>query len=235
VLQIGGSDQWGNITAGIDLVRKLRGVEVFGATMPIVCDSTGQKFGKTEGNAVYLDQNMTSCYAFYQFFVRSTDADVVNFLKIFTFLPLDEIKELEEQVKKAPEERAAQKRLAEEVTRMVHGEEGVSVAQRASAVLFGGSLDGLDADDLLNIFSDVPSKELRRDQVEDCPVVDVAAAGGLCSSKGEVRRLIESGGMYVNNKRATDVQSRISASDLVDSRVLVLRSGKKNFCLVKTT
>jgi tyrosyl-tRNA synthetase len=234
-IQVGGSDQWGNITAGIDLVRKLRGVEVFGATMPIVCDSTGQKFGKTEGNAVYLDRALTSCYAFYQFFVRTTDADVVNFLKIFTFLPLAEIAELEDRVKKAPEERAAQKRLAEEVTRMVHGEEGLATARRASEVLFGGSLEGLSAEELLSIFSDVPSEELRKDQVEDCPVVDVAAVSGLCSSKGEARRLIESGGMYVNNTRIADVLRRISSSDLVDGRVLVLRSGKKNFRLVNLT
>jgi tyrosyl-tRNA synthetase len=232
-LQVGGSDQWGNITAGTDLVRKLKSVEAYGVTTPLICDSAGQKFGKSEGNAIYLDAGKTSCYDFYQFFFRTVDADVVRYLKVFTFLPLKEIAELDEQVRKAPEARAAQKKLAEEVTRLVHGENGLKIAGRASAVLFGESMEGLHAADLLSIFANVPSKELPRSSVEGAGVLDVAVAAGLCSSKGEARRLVESGGLYINNRRADGIQAKVAASDIIDSRLLVLRSGKKTFHLVK--
>ncbi|MFC1497676.1 tyrosine--tRNA ligase [Verrucomicrobiota bacterium] len=233
ILQIGGSDQWGNITAGIDLIRKLRGIEAYGLTLPLVCDSSGQKFGKSEGNAVYLDHSRTSYYDFYQFFVRIADVDIVRFLKIFTFLTIEEIQKLEEQISKAPEERAAQKKLAEELTRTVHGERGLNTALRASSVLFGESMEGLDADDLLDIFANVSSAELPLSKVAGASVVDIAALSGLCKSKGAARRLIESGGLYVNNVRITGVDSLIDASDIVGNSVLVLRSGKKNFFLVK--
>ena len=232
-LQVGGSDQWGNITAGVDLVRKLRSREVHGLTFPLVCDSSGQKFGKSEGNSVYLDRNRTSCYDFYQFFVRSADADVACLLRIFTFLPLEEIAEIERQVCDAPEARAAQKRLAEEMTRMVHGEEGLAVAHQASSVLFGGEIEGLRADDLLRIFADVASSELDRDDVLGKPVTDVAVQAGLCRSKSEARRLIENGGMNVNNRRVSSTGAVVESADVVDGRIVVLRSGKKNFLLVK--
>jgi len=233
LLQIGGSDQWGNITAGIDLIHKLRGVEAFGATMPLVCDSAGQKFGKSEGNAVYLDARRTSVYAFYQFFIRTQDADVIRFLKIFSFLPLEDIAELERQVREEPGKRAAQRRLAEELTRLVHGPIGLQTAQRASAVMFGESMDGLRAEDLLEVFAEVDSTELPRAQVVGASVIDVAAAAGLCKSKGEVRRLIESGGLYVNNRRMADIKAAVEPDAVIDGRLLVLRSGKKNFLLVK--
>lgn len=232
-LQVGGSDQWGNITAGVDLVRKLRGAEVHGLTFPLVTDSAGRKFGKSEGNAVYLDRRLTSCYDFYQFFVRAADADVLRLLRIFTFLPEEDIEELRKQVEQEPERREAQKGLAEEVTRMVHGEEGLQLAIRASAVLFGESMAGLRADDLLEIFANVPSAELGRPDVLDATVIDVAAASGMCRSKGEARRLIESGGLYVNNGRVPDVSATIGPCDLADGRVVVLRSGKKGFHLIK--
>ena len=231
--QLGGSDQWGNITAGIDLVRKVRGAETYGVTVPLVCDSAGQKFGKSEGNAIFLDAEKTSYYDFYQFFVRTADVDAIRFLKIFTFLPIDEIAQLEESLQKEPEARTAQRRLAEEVTRCVHGEDGLAVAQQASAVLFGGALEGLSADELLGIFADVASVELGRDRVIDAKVVDVVAESGLCRSKGEARRLVENRGLYVNNCRVEDVVATVTESDVVDGRVLVLRSGKKKFHLVK--
>ncbi len=231
--QIGGSDQWGNITAGIDLVRKLRGEEVYGITIPLVCDSAGQKFGKSEGNAVYLDARKTSPYDFYQFFFRTTDADVARFLKIFTFLSLDAIAELEAGLKESPEQRAAQRKLAEEVTRAVHGDAGLNVALRASEVLFGGSIEGLSATDLAGIFADVPSAELPRAEVAGATVIDVATAAGLCQSKGAARRLVQSGGLYLNNVRVPDVEATVNPEDLVDDAVAVLRSGKKNFHLVK--
>jgi len=232
-VQIGGSDQWGNITAGIDLIRKLRNAEAYGVTMPLVCDSAGQKFGKSEGNAVYLDRRKTSCYSFYQFFVRTADADAVRFLKIFTFLPLEEIAELEKLTLAAPEKRAAQKKLAEEVTRAVHGAAGLQEAQRASAALFGESMEGLQAGELLEVFADVASTELPRDQVERASVVDLAAACGLCKSKSDARRLVEKGGLYLNNRRVAGLDTAVTAPDLIDGRLLVLRSGKKTFHLVK--
>jgi tyrosyl-tRNA synthetase len=233
-VQIGGSDQWGNITAGVDLVRKLRGTEVYGLTFPIICDSSGQKFGKTAGNAIYLDAARTSYYDFYQFFIRTEDADVVRFLKIFTFLPLSEIEELRQEMLKAPEKRTAQRKLAEELTRTVHGAAGLAVAQRASEVLFGGSFEGLKADDLVRIFAHVPSSQMTVEQLRDATVIDVAAASGLCKSKSEARRLLTEGGFYVNNVRISDVAARVGGDMLVDGRVMVLRAGKKNYCLVRT-
>jgi len=232
-VQLGGSDQWGNITAGIDLVRKLKGAEVYGVTVPLVCDSNGVKFGKSEGNALFLDSRKTSIYDFYQFFVRTEDVDVVRYLKILTFLSMDEIAELEKSVKEAPEKREAQKRLAEEVTRIVHGEAGLQSALKASGVLFGESMEGLAADDILGIFADAPSSELPSAGVAGKPVIDVAVAAGISKSKGEARRLIESGGMYVNNVRVPDVSAVVSGGDIIDGKLLVLRSGKKNYRLVR--
>jgi len=233
MLQIGGSDQWGNITAGIDLIRKLRSNEAYGVTMPLVCDSAGQKFGKSEGNAIFLDHRKTSYYDFYQFFIRTDDADAVRFLKIFTFIPMEEIDGLEREMQASPEGRSAQKRLAEELTRIVHGEEGLSIAVRASSVLFGESMDGLHAEDLLSIFADVPSMEMSVEKVSGQPVVDVAAAGGLCRSKSDARRLVQSGGLYVNNRRVDSPAATVGNADIVDGRLVVLRSGKKNFRLVR--
>jgi tyrosyl-tRNA synthetase len=232
-IQIGGSDQWGNITAGTDLVRRLRGAECFGVTFPLVCDSTGKKFGKSEGNAIYLDHKLTSYYDFYQFFLRVEDADVARFLKIFTFIPMDEISALGQATKAEPEKRAAQRRLAEELTRIVHGAAGLAVAQRASEVLFGGTMEGLNADELLGIFANVPSAQLAKDEVVAKPAIDVAVKAGLCKSKGEARRLIESGGLYVNNRRVDGIQATVSEQDAVDGRIVVLRSGKRTFHLVK--
>jgi tyrosyl-tRNA synthetase len=233
LLQIGGSDQWGNITAGIDLIRKVRGVEAYGLTLPLICDSSGRKFGKSEGNAVYLDRAKTSVYDFYQFFVRATDEDAVRFLKIFTFLGMDEIEQLAGRVASEPEARTAQKVLAEHVTRLVHGEQGLETARRASAVFFGAPPDGLRAADLLEVFADVPAAEIPGQAVAGAAVVDVVTAAGLCRSKGEVRRLVEGGGLYINNTRVGDWQATVSADDIVDGRVLILRSGKKNYRLVK--
>jgi tyrosyl-tRNA synthetase len=232
-IQIGGSDQWGNITAGTELIRRQRGGEAFGLTFPIICDSSGQKFGKTAGNAVYLDQNRTSCYDFYQFFVRTEDADVIRFLKIFTFLPLAQIEEIAREMAVAPEKRLAQKTLAEEMTRTIHGQDGLQVALRASEVLFGGSMEGMKADDLIRIFTNVPSRELPLASVRDAGFLDVAMAAGLCKSKGEARRLVTEGGFYINNIRITDPAGKITGDMLVDGRVLVMRAGKKNYCLVK--
>jgi tyrosyl-tRNA synthetase len=232
-LQIGGSDQWGNITAGIDLIRRLRGAEAYGLTIPLVCDATGQKFGKSQGNALYLDERKTSCYRFYQFFVRTLDSDVVRYLRAFTFLPAEEIAALAAAHAAAPEKREAHRRLAEEVTRAVHGEEGLRRAQRASSALFGESMAGLRAEELLEVFADVAAVELPRERVLNASVVELAAGAGLCRSKGEARRLVESGGLYLNNARVAGPAATVGEGDLVDGRLLVLRSGKKTYHLVR--
>ncbi len=232
-LQIGGSDQWGNITAGTDLVRKLCGEEVFGMTFPLVCDSNGNKFGKSEGNAIYLDARKTSYYEFYQFFMRTLDADVIRFLKIFTFLPQERIDELAECVACEPEKREAQRVLAEELTRCVHGEGGLSVARKATEVLFGGSMEGLGAGELTRIFADVPSGTLARDHVVGRAAFEVIAAAGMISSKGEARRLVQQGGLSINNHKAGGLERLITAEDLIDGTLVVLRSGKKKYFLLK--
>ena len=232
-LQIGGSDQWGNITAGTELVRRICGEEVFGMTFPLVCDSTGKKFGKSEGNAIFLDARKTSYYEFYQFFLRTLDADVIRYLKIFTFLPMGRIAELEQAVAAAPEKREAQQVLAEEVTRTVHGENGLAVAQKATGVLFGGAIEGLAAAELEAIFVNVPSATLPADHVLGKPAFEVIAAAGMVASKGEARRLVQQGGLYINNARVTGIERVFDASDLCEGRLTVLRSGKKSFFLLK--
>lgn len=231
--QIGGSDQWGNITAGIELVRKARGAEVFGLTFPLVCDSSGKKFGKSEGNAIYLDAAKTPVYDFYQFFLRTTDADVVRFLRIFSFLPEDDLRSLAESAANNPQRREAQRVLADDLTRRVHGESGLASARRASNVLFGGEISGLRADELLNIFSDVPSSSLEAARVVNRPVWEVAATAGLCPSRGAARRLVESGGLYLNNLRVEGMDSLAGEADLIDGQLMVLRSGRKSYRLVQ--
>ena len=230
-LEIGGSDQWGNITAGTDLVHRMRGREVFGLTFPLVCDSNGLKFGKSEGNAIFLDSKKTSCYDFYQFFLRSMDADVIRYLKIFTFLPDERIAELEEQVKVAPEKREAQRVLAEEVTRAVHGEEGLRQAQRATDALFGGSIEGIPADELATIFKNVPSATMVRADIVGKPVFEIAAAAGMLKSKSEARRLVQQGGLSLNGEKVA-ADRLFSEEDLVDGKVALLRAGKKNYFLL---
>jgi tyrosyl-tRNA synthetase len=161
------------------------------------------------------------------------DADVIRFLKVFTFVSLDEIAALEDATKAEPGKRVAQRRLAEELTRTVHGATGLAVAQRASEVLFGGSMEGLNADELLGIFANVPSAQLSKAEVVGSPAMDVAVRAGLCKSKGEARRLIESGGLNINNRRVENIQTTVSEPDAIDGRIIVLRSGKRTFLLVK--
>ena len=232
-VQIGGSDQWGNITAGIDLVRRLRGAEVFGVTMPLVCDSNGQKFGKSEGNAIYLDAAKTSFFDFYQFFIRTDDRDAIRFLKIFTFVPMAEIEVLERALAEAPERREAQKRLAEEVTRCVHGEDGLQTALRCTGALYGEAMEGLRATELLAVFADVPSRELPLEEVRGVQVINLAADAGLCSSRGDARRLAQNGGLYLNNRRVEGIDQIVTEDQVVDGQVVVLRSGKKRYQLIR--
>ena len=232
-LQVGGSDQWGNITAGTELVRRVLGQEVFGMTFPLVCDSAGKKFGKSEGNAIFLDARKTSVYDFYQFFLRTMDADVIRYLKIFTFLSLERISELEEAVATEPEKREAQHVLAEELTRAVHGEQGLVTARKTTDVLFGGSVEGLPAEMIETIFANVPSATMPKGDVLGKPLFEVIAEVGMVTSKGEARRLVQQGGLSVNSVKVVGLDQPFEAADLIDGRLAVLRSGKRNFFLLK--
>ena len=234
--QMGGSDQWGNITAGTELIRKVADGKAYALTVPLVTTSTGVKFGKTEAGTVWLDAKRTSPFRFYQFWINTPDADVVQYLKFFTLLGRDEIAALERAVVTEPHLRAAQRRLAEEVTRMVHGEDGLRKAQQATAVLFGErDLQGLSADDLLDIFAEVPSSAVPAAdlQGDGLSLVDLAVQCGLERSKKQARTLIEGGGLYLNNVRIDDVERRVTLNDALEGRALVLRKGKKGYHLVR--
>ncbi|HEC22117.1 MAG TPA: tyrosine--tRNA ligase, partial [Chloroflexi bacterium] len=226
--QMGGSDQWGNITAGIELIRRMAGGQAYGLTVPLVTTASGVKFGKTEAGNVWLDPARTSPFRFYQFWLNTADEDVIRYLKFFTLLGPEEIAGLEEAVAARPERREAQRRLAQEVTRMVHGEEALARAEQATGVLFGGDVAGLSAAELLDIFADVPSSTVAKEDLsgEGMPVVDLALLCGLESSKKRVRNLIEGGGVYVNNRRVEGLERRITLEDAVEGRVVVLRKGK---------
>jgi len=235
VLQMGGSDQWGNITAGIELIRKMRGGKAYGLVFPLITTSSGVKFGKTEEGTVWLDPNLTSPFRFYQFWINTEDADVIRYLKYFTFLGEREIEELEESLKREPEKREPHRVLAREVTRMVHGEDAMRRAERASKVLFGEEIKDLNLREILEIFSDVPSREIPKERFEGegYPLVELLVDVGLFPSKGEARRAINGGGVYVNNIRVSDAQDKISLSRAIEGKVLILRKGKKNYLLVK--
>ncbi len=231
-MEVGGADQWGNITAGTDLVRKMRGRSVYGLTFPLLLDGTGKKFGKSEGNAMFMSAEKTSVYDWYQFFLRSADEDVIRYLKVFSLRPLDEIAELERQMKANPEARIPQKALAEELTALVHGAAGLETARGATQALFGGDVAGKGADELETIFRDVKSAERARADVVDKPVWAVAAQAGMFKSNGEARRMAQQGGLSLNGAKA-DAARVFAEGDLVEGRVAVLRSGKKNFFLLR--
>lgn len=235
-IQYGGNDQWGNITAGIDLVRKTRGKPVYGITNPLVRTSTGEKFGKTAGNAVWLDSERTSPYNFYQYWIGITDADVEQYLNFFTFLPSEKITETCTAHAEAPERREAQKLLATEVTKIVHGEDGLAKAQAATNAMFGGELQGLTDADLADIFEDVPSSALPAANISaGMPLVEVLAGTDLADSKGKARKLIQQGGISVNNVRTTDTEAIVNSETLAGRNTLILRAGKKRYHLVKIT
>ena len=231
-MEVGGADQWGNITAGTDLVHKMRGHTVYGLTFPLLLDGSGKKFGKSEGNAMFMSAEKTSVYDWYQFFLRSADEDVIRYLKVFSMRPLDEIAELERQMKANPEGRIPQKALAEELTRLVHGEEGLKTALGATQTLFGGDVTGKSASELETIFKDVKSAELAKDAVVGRSVFSVAAAARMFASNGEARRMAQQGGLSLNGGKAGPERT-FAEEDLVEGRLAVLRSGKKNFFLLR--
>ncbi|MDR0869642.1 MAG: tyrosine--tRNA ligase [Planctomycetaceae bacterium] len=233
-LQIGGSDQWGNITLGCEYGRKVGVPQLYGLTSPLVTKSDGKKMGKTESGALWLDPEKTPPYQFYQYWVNTEDADVEKVLKIFTDLTQDEVAAVAAEHFAAPEKRIAQKRLADEFTRIVHGEEGLAAAQRATQIFFGGEIAGLDDVQLGAIFADVPSKELPRTALEDgLPLTEALLAAVLVPTKNEARRLIQQGGAYVNNMNVRDIDAKLTISDLASETVLVLRSGKKKYALLR--
>jgi len=233
-VQIGGQDQWGNITAGIDYVRRLTGAQVYGLTFPLITSATGKKFGKTEAGTVWLDAGRTSPYRLYQYFINTPDDDVVRYLKYFTLLDLDEIADLETQVADAPQARAAQQRLAAEVTTLVHGRAATAQAERATAVLFGGAIEDLTDDLLEDIFAEVPRGSVTRDALSaGLALVDALIAVGAATSKGEARRLIAQGGAYVNNQRVEDADRTLTTAHLASPGFIVLRSGRKRYFLLR--
>ena len=233
--QMGGSDQWGNITAGIDLVRRMRGEKAYGITYPLLTGAGGHKFGKTEAGAVWLDPELTSPYRFFQFWMTVDDRDVIRYLRYFTLLGSEEISELESTHEERPNERTAHRALAEDVTGRVHGKNGLASAQRATDVLFGGEIAGLGADEIADIFADVPSSEiaLARLEGEGTGVLDLFADAGVCKSRGEARRSVEGGGLSINNVRVEEVGAIVTISDTIEGRFLILRKGKKNYHMVR--
>jgi tyrosyl-tRNA synthetase len=234
--QTGGSDQWGNIVAGVELIRRARGQKAHALVYPLLTRADGSKFGKTaEGTSVWLSPTRTSPYRFYQYWFNSDDADVGTFLKQFTWLKASEIAELESLVEQQPERREAQRRLAREVTRMIHGETALARAEQATAALFGGDISGLDAADIEDIFAEVPSSEVAPAALADggVPVVDLLVGSGLASSKADARRKIQGGGIYLNNRRVSDAAQTATVGEAIEGRFLVLRQGKRQYHLVR--
>jgi tyrosyl-tRNA synthetase len=235
-LQVGGSDQWGNITAGIDLARRTKGVHLQGITCPLLTKSDGSKMGKTETGTVWLSAARTSPYQFYQYWINVEDADVGKCLRYFSDLSREEVEALDAARATDPERRASQRRLAEEITRLVHGNAGLGKAQRATEVFFSGAeVTELSDDELAEIFADVPSQELPRSALEGAGlnVVEAFVAAGLAKSKSEARRKIGEGGGYVNNRRVAGVETQLTVADLASESVVVLRAGKKSYAMLR--
>ncbi|MGD7003255.1 tyrosine--tRNA ligase [Corynebacterium halotolerans] len=232
-LQVGGGDQWGNLVAGVDLNRRIDGESVHALTVPLVTDSEGKKFGKsTGGGSLWLDPEMTSPYTWYQYFINAADADVIRYLRWFTFLTQDELAELENEVAERPFKREAQKRLAREMTNLVHGEEATEAVELASQALFGrADLADLDEKTLESALSETDVLEIEAG--EDRTIVDLMVGAGLVDSRGAARRAIKEGGAYVNNERISGEEWEPADADLLHGRWLVLRRGKKNFAGVR--
>jgi tyrosyl-tRNA synthetase len=236
-LQVGGSDQWGNITAGIDLARRMRGVQLYGLTSPLLTKSDGSKMGKTESGTVWLSAERTSPYQLYQYLINVADADAGKCLRFLTELSRDEIESLDVARVADPAKRESQRRLAEELTRLVHGEAGLAAAQRATDVFFGAEISELSDRQLNEIFADVPSKELPRSRLEGdgLSIIDALVESGLAKNKSDARRTIEQGGAYVNNRRADSIDLKLSGKHLASETVIVLRSWKKKYALLRFT
>lgn len=233
-LQIGGSDQWGNITAGIELTRKKLGQQVYGLTLPLITNADGSKFGKSVGGAIWLDPKRTSVYRFYQFWINTDDRDVIRYLKFFTFLSREEVAELEAKHTANPGAREAHKALARAVTDLIHGPEATQEAIRASEILFGGNLDGVSESTFNEIVGEVPTKEIEKARLAGAGflLVELLVHSGLCPSKGQARKDIEGGGVNINNVREASATRTVTTSDLLFGKHVLLRKGKKNYVVV---
>ena len=233
-LQVGATDQWGNITAGIELCRRKMGATVWGLTFPLLTKSDGTKYGKSASGAVFLDPKQTSPYRFYQFFVQAEDSDVAQLLKVLTFLPHEEIAALEKEVAGNPGARAAQRALARELTTLVHGESARDDAIRASEILFGGGLDGVSESVFRDVVDEVPTKDLDKAKVDGAgfPLVEALVHAALSPSKGQARKDIEGGGTYVNNVRVAEVTRALTPNDLLFGRYILLRKGKRTYAVL---
>jgi len=233
-LQIGGSDQWGNITAGIELTRKKLGKQVFGLTLPLITNADGSKFGKTVAGAIWLDPKKTSVYKFYQFWINTDDRDVVRYLKYFTFLGKDEVEALEKQHQENPGARAAHKALAKATTDLIHGAGATQEAIRASEILFGGNLEGIAESTFNEIVGEVPTKEIEKAKLDGAgfPLVELLIHAGLCPSKGQARKDVEGGGVNINNVREPNAARAVTSNDLLFGKHLLLRKGKKNYVVI---
>ena len=233
-LQMGGNDQWGNITAGIELIHKKGGGQAYAITSPLLLTAAGEKFGKSAGNAVWLDSALTSPFAFYQYWVRTDDRDAGKFLRMFTFLDLEEIEAIEAAHASNLAGRGAQKRLAQEVTRIVHGEAALLRAELATEILFGREIQGLSDAELADIFGDVPSTQLERSRLEaGIDLISLLVEMGASASKGEARRALTAGSIYLNNVKVTDAALMVTAAQLASESTLVVRTGKKNYFLAR--
>lgn len=234
-LQIGGSDQWGNVTAGIDLGRRMNGVKLYGMTCPLLTKADGAKMGKTESGAIFLSAERTSPYDFFQYWMNVDDADVSKCLRFLTELTEEDVTQLDASRESEGYKRESQKRLAEEVTRMIHGEAGLAKARQATAVFFGGEIEDLDDADLLSIFSDVANSEFAMDVLggDGIGLIDALVSTGLCKSKGDARRMIGQGSIYVNNKRRDDIETVLRTVDLASESTIILRAGKKKYAVLR--
>ncbi len=233
-LQIGGSDQWGNITAGIELTCRKLGETVYGLTLPLITNADGSKFGKTEAGAVWLDPARTSVYKFYQFWIRTDDRDAIRYLKYFTFHSREEIEALEKQHEENPSARAAHTALAVAMTNLIHGEAATTEAQQASQILFGGGLEGITEDTFNEIVGEVPTVEIEESKLEGegLPILELFVTSGLCPSNGQARKDLQGGGLNLNNERQSDSQRRVTTGALLFGKHLLLRKGKRNYTVV---
>ncbi len=235
-VQVGGSDQWGNLTAGVDLIRRARHAQAHAVAAPLITSSSGQKLGKTAGNALFLDPAMTSAYELYQYWINTEDADVERFLKVFTFLPLDEVAAIGKRQAADPASRVGQRLLAFEVTKLVHGEATARAVAEASDALFGGGVSSLSEAALPHLAGAVPTSPLAPSALEaGVSLVETLVSEGIQKSKGEVRRLIQQGGLYVNDQRVTDPEMLLTRETALFGRAILVRAGKNKYHLLLAT
>lgn len=228
VLQMEGSDQWGNITAGIDLIRKKTGKEAYGFTVPLITDSTGKKLGKSEGNAIWLDKNKTSSYELYQFFLNVEDCMVIDYLKKYTFLSKEEIDKLAESTEKEPEKRLAHKTLAKEIVTFLHGEEAYEEAINITNSLFSGNIKNLSSKEIMQAFKGLEAYEI----AEAKNIIDLLVESKICSSKREAREFVQNGSIYINGEKTNDLETIIDKNVAIDNKYIIIRRGKKKYFMV---